>query len=57
MSLDSTRPVPSTETIPAREGLEGRDEDGPQTDEGRRGPSREAAFLQSGVCLDRDFSR
>jgi hypothetical protein len=57
MSLESTRSVASTEMIPAHESLEGGAEDGPQTDEGRRGPSREAAFLQSGVCLERELSR
>jgi len=57
MSLDSTRPIPEPsrlEEIPHRDGL---DEDGASTDEGYLGASREAAFLQSGVCLERDFVR
>jgi hypothetical protein len=49
MSHDSKRPVQST----TRSDDEDRDDHVARTDEEQLGTSREAAFLQSGVCLER----
>jgi hypothetical protein len=52
MNLDATQPVQTTSRLETSSHAD-RDDDVARPDEEHLGTSREAAFLQSGVCLER----